>query len=159
MIPPARIKVDSLPACPNDIATVVAVPADGGSLIVGEEAHRADDASYLKLANWKMLLGKSNAELQTEMATNSDLANLLGKTTLYKLAQRLLQGNARTDARQRTRASRKAPNDHRYSPLSYRAPSQMEEDLQTPEMSASSKSSVTPSLDFGRSHSQSFNTT
>lgn len=84
---PVRIKVDSLPACPNGIATVVAVPNEGGPLIIGEEAHRADDTSFLKLANWKMLLGKSNAELQTEMATNSDLAKLLGKTTLYKLAR------------------------------------------------------------------------
>ena len=83
---PARLKVDSLPACPDGIATVVAVPKTGGEVLIGEAASRADDALFLKLANWKMLLGKSTAELQTEIATNTDLANLLEITTLDQVA-------------------------------------------------------------------------
>ncbi|MCY3820912.1 MAG: hypothetical protein OXH52_16385 [Gammaproteobacteria bacterium] len=80
------MKVDSLPACPDGIATVVAVPIDGGDVLIGEEADQAVEASFLKLRNWKMLLGKSNAELQTEVATNSDLAKLLHETTLDEVA-------------------------------------------------------------------------
>ena len=54
--------------------------------MIGEEANNADEASFLKLTNWKMLLGRSNAELETEKATNSDLARLLRKTTLDEVA-------------------------------------------------------------------------
>ena len=80
------MKVDSLPACPDGIATVVAVPVDGGNVLIGDEADQAVEASFLKLRNWKMLLGKSNAELQTEVATNPDLAKLLHETTLDEVA-------------------------------------------------------------------------
>ena len=62
------------------------MPIDDGDALIGEEANRADEASFLKLGNWKMLLGKSDAELKTEMATNSDLAKLLSKTTLFEVA-------------------------------------------------------------------------
>ena len=82
MIKSTRIKVDSLPACPEGIPTIVAVPAGDGELLIGEEANGAEETSYLKLANWKMLLGKSMAELEVEKASNSDLAKLLRKTTL-----------------------------------------------------------------------------
>ncbi|MDE0659245.1 MAG: Fic family protein [Gammaproteobacteria bacterium] len=67
--------------------TVLAVSTESDRVIAGEEARIADDTSFLKLGNWKMLLGKSNAELQTEMATNSDLANILRRANLFELAK------------------------------------------------------------------------
>ncbi|MYE85425.1 MAG: hypothetical protein F4X31_04175, partial [Gammaproteobacteria bacterium] len=86
MIKRARIKVDSLPACPDGIPTIIAIPVDDGEILIGEQANQAEEASYLKLANWKMLLGKSNAELEAEKATNSDLAKVLRRTTLEAVA-------------------------------------------------------------------------
>ena len=82
----ARLKVDPLPACPDGIATVIAIPVDGGDVLIGEAANQADEESYLKLANWKMLLGKSAVELETEKTTNPELARALRKTTLEKVA-------------------------------------------------------------------------
>ena len=82
----ARIKVDSLPACPDGVATVVAIPVGEGPVLIGDNANLADDAAFFKLANWKVLLGKSDAELRAELATNSDLAKLLSRTTLVDVA-------------------------------------------------------------------------
>ena len=86
MVKRSRIKVDSLPACPEGLPTIVAVPTGEGDLLIGEEANQAHEAAYFKLANWKMLLGKSSAELEAEKATNSDLAKLLKETTLDEIA-------------------------------------------------------------------------
>ena len=82
----ARLKVDPLPACPDGIATVIAIPINGGDILIGEAANHADEQSYLKLANWKMLLGKSAAELETEKTTNPELARVLRKMTLDEVA-------------------------------------------------------------------------
>lgn len=82
------MKVATLPNCPSGIPSVIAVPIDGEEVVIGERANDASETSFLKLRNWKMLLGKSGAELQKAIADNSELTELHSKTTLRDSALR-----------------------------------------------------------------------
>ena len=128
---PARIKVDPLPACPDGIATIVAVPIDGGDVLIREAANQAVETSFLKLRNWKMLLGRSNAELQTEVVTNPDLAKLLHETSLDEVAMNYFKAMLQQTLGNEPEILEKTSNNPGYSPYGIRRPSSLAAQLQT----------------------------
>ena len=88
---PSRMNVAALPNCPNGLPTAIAVPAEKGETLIGGDATDVEESSFLRMRNWKMLLGKSKAELQAELATNTDLSKLLSKMSLEELATEYFQ--------------------------------------------------------------------
>ncbi|MCY4143316.1 MAG: Fic family protein [Gammaproteobacteria bacterium] len=84
-----KMKVNSLPmSSPDGIPTVIALPLERQEVLIGDEAVDAPDQQFLKLGNWKMLLGKSEAELRTELISNTELARVMDRQDLPLLAKK-----------------------------------------------------------------------
>ena len=80
-----RLKVGTLRGDHN-VPSVVAVPKMGAlPILYGQEAANADPDKFHRLYNWKLLLGRTPTEVESEAAWNRALARVLEITTLDEL--------------------------------------------------------------------------
>jgi molecular chaperone DnaK (HSP70) len=71
--------------------TAIAIPKAGGMPVVGTDALEASSTGYDLILNWKLLLGKTRAEISKERSNYAGLRRALDSMSLEQLAGKYFQ--------------------------------------------------------------------